>query len=150
MTTGSFTARSGCKACGAQPSPTALTQPVWCDVCGSCFQCGEPNIVGRVAFHACPHESIPSGFIRQRTAAYVEGREAPMEACEMPASSGGAAWAATVEACARAAYEAEHGSQPRCLWTTPEGSDYAMRPDTKERYRRIACAVLAAAARGGK
>lgn len=58
--------------------------------------------------------------------------------------------AATVEACARAAYEAEHGSQPRYLWTTPDGSDYAMRPDTKERYRAIARAVLAAAARGGK
>lgn len=138
MTTGSFMARSGCKACGAQPSPTALTQPVWCDVCGSCFQCGEPNIVGRVAFHACPHESIPSGFIRQRTAAYVEGREAPMEACEMPASSGGAAWAATVEACARAACEA-HPSDPE--WAISTDAE-------REMWRKVARAVLAAAGRG--
>ena len=140
MTTGSFMARSGCKACGAQPSPTALTQPVWCDVCGSCFQCGEPNIVGRVAFHACPHESIPSGFIRQRTAAYVEGREAPMEACEMPASSGGAAWAATVEACARAACEA-HPSDPE--WAISTDAE-------REMWRKVARAALAAAGRGGK
>lgn len=138
MTTGSFMARSGCKACGAQPSPTALTQPVWCDVCGSCFQCGEPNIVGRVAFHACPHESIPSGFIRQRSAAYVEGREAPTEACEMPASSGGAAWAATVEACARAACEA-HPSDPE--WAISTDAE-------REMWRKVARAVLAAAGRG--
>jgi len=146
MTTGSFMARSGCKACGAQPSPTALTQPVWCDVCGSCFQCGEPNIVGRVAFHACPHESIPSGFIRQRTAAYVEGREAPMEACEMPASSGGAEWVATVERCARAALDGYEGNDPPMY-----PHDWGQLPEAdRDAWREVARTVLAAAARGGK
>ena len=52
-----------------------------------------------------------------------------------------------VEACARAAYEAAHGGLPRYRWDAPEG-DYSVRADTKEVYRAVARAVLAAAGVG--
>lgn len=67
------------------------------------------------------------------------GREAPMEACEMPASSGGAAWAATVEACARAAY-----AVGRKHWAGDPHWEHLPRV-TIEHWRDVARAVLAAA-----
>lgn len=60
--------------------------------------------------------------------------ESPMEACEMPASSGGAEWVATVERCARAAEVEFHCSHE----------------STADMWREVARAVLAAAARGAK
>lgn len=154
MTTGSLMARSGCKACGAQPPLTATTQATWCASCGACCNCGEPNVIAQATWHRCPggtgavHLSaslkadiLASGPIRpgyHSAATYADGREAPMEACEMPASSGGAAWAATVEACARAACEA-HPSDPE--WAISTDAE-------REMWRKVARAVLAAAGRG--
>ena len=79
-----------------------------------------------------------AGDLMYAPATYVEGRETPMEACEMPASSGGAEWVATVEACARAACEA-HPSDPE--WAISTDAE-------REMWRKVARAVLAAAGRG--
>jgi hypothetical protein len=69
-----------------------------------------------------------------------------MEACEMPASSGGAEWVATVEACARAALDGYEGNDPPMY-----SSDWGQLPeDDRDAWREVARAVLAAAARGAK
>ena len=78
-------------------------------------------------------------------ATHVDGREAPMEACEMPASSGGAEGVATVERCARAALDGYEGNDPPMY-----SSDWGQLPeDDRDAWREVARAVLAAA-RGGK
>lgn len=147
MTTGSLTVRSGCKACGAQPSPTATTQPVWCDACGACFKCGEPSIAMQTAAHTCPGGTAAIHLgTSQWAGGAIDILASGPEACEMPASSGGAEWVATVERCARAALDGYEGNDPPMY-----PHDWGQLPEAdRDAWREVARTVLAAAARGGK
>lgn len=95
-------------------------------------------------------------------ATYVEGREAPRRYLPWANAGGPNECAhgyaagipcpscdATVEACARAAYDAYHGGMPRYRWDAPEGN-YSVLPEVKEQFRAAARAVLAAAKGAGR
>lgn len=152
-----------CKACKAPRGPeSAFTATKYCKNCGACFDCGAPGVSMSMAMHHCGEFRGPSTVVmgqndilasgptrpgyQHSPATWVEGREAPKrEACDDHdpyCLSCAIADAATVEACARAAYIASWRDAVVLPWEM-------ISEDDRRRCREVARAVLAAA-RGGR